>query len=115
MPCGAPSRNDSASPRQCHPLAKRVIGVPGDSLTTKNGIVYVDGLALNEPYVDKACQSGTTSFPANPIKVQDGQAFVMGDNRCDSSDSRRFGAIPQSAVIGRAFLIVWPLGRLHWL
>jgi signal peptidase I len=96
-------------------LIKRVIGLPGDTLTAKDGIVYVDGLALSEPYVDKACQSGTTNFPSKPVTVPDGEAFVMGDNRCDSSDSRRFGAIPDSAVIGRAFLIVWPLGRLHWL
>ena len=96
-------------------LIKRVIGLPGDTLTAKNGIVYVDGLALKEPYVDKGCGSGTTDFPPEPIKVPHGQAFVMGDNRCDSSDSRRFGAIPESAVIGRAFLIIWPLGRLHWL
>jgi signal peptidase I len=96
-------------------LVKRVIGLPGDKLSARNGIVYVDGLALEEPYLDKACQSGTTNFPTKPVTVPDGEAYVMGDNRCDSSDSRRFGAIPDSAVIGRAFLIVWPLGRLHWL
>lgn len=96
-------------------LIKRVVGLPGDTLTARNGIVYVDGLALDEPYLDKECQSGTTNFPLAPLTVPDGQAWVMGDNRCDSSDSRRFGAIADSAVIGRAALIIWPLGRLHWL
>jgi signal peptidase I len=96
-------------------LIKRVIGLPGDTLTARNGIVFVDGLALQEPYLDKACQSGTTNFPTKPVTVPDGEAYVMGDNRCDSSDSRRFGAIADSTVIGRAFLIIWPLGRLHWL
>ena len=95
-------------------LIKRVIGLPGDTLTARKGIVYVDGLALAEPYLDKACRSGTTNFPKS-VTVPDGEAFVMGDNRCDSSDSRRFGAIPDSKVIGRAFMIIWPLGRLHWL
>ncbi|MDQ2749229.1 MAG: signal peptidase I [Actinomycetota bacterium] len=94
-------------------LIKRVIGLPGDTLTARNGVVYIDGLALAEPYVDKECQSGTSVF--TPITVPDGQAFVMGDNRCDSSDSRRFGAIADSDVIGRAAVIIWPLGRLHWL
>ncbi|GEM_PF-610641 len=96
-------------------LIKRVIGVPGDTLTNRNGTVYVNGLALEEPYLNSACKGGTTNFPVQSVTVPVGQAFVMGDNRCDSSDSRRFGAIPDSAVVGRASVIIWPLGRIHWL
>ncbi|MEP7021077.1 MAG: signal peptidase I [Pseudonocardiales bacterium] len=96
-------------------LIKRVIGLPGDTLTARNGIVYIDGLALDEPYLNRACQRGTSNFPKAPVVVPDGQTFVMGDNRCDSSDSRVFGPVPDSMVIGRAFMIIWPLGRLHWL
>jgi len=96
-------------------LIKRVIGLPGDTLTARNGVVYIDGLALEEPYLNHACQSGTINFPQKPVVVPDGQTFVMGDNRCDSTDSRIFGPVPDSTVIGRAFMIIWPLGRLHWL
>lgn len=96
-------------------IIKRVIGLPGDVLSERSGIVYVNGLALEEPYLDPDCKNGTTDFPKASVTVADGQAFVMGDNRCDSSDSRRFGAISDSAVIGRAFVIIWPLGRIHWL
>jgi signal peptidase I len=93
-------------------LVKRVIGLPGESVQAVNGTVFVDGHALAEPYVAKACD-GTSDF--GPTKVPAGEVFVMGDNRCDSSDSRVFGPIATSTIIGRAFVIVWPLPRIHWL
>lgn len=93
-------------------LVKRVIGLPGESVQAVNGTVFVDGHALSEPYVSKACD-GTRDF--GPTKVPAGDVFVMGDNRCDSSDSRVFGPIATSTIIGRAFVIVWPLPRIHWL
>jgi signal peptidase I len=96
-------------------LIKRVIGLPGDVLTTRRGTVYVDGLQLAEPYVNPRCKGGTIGLPSKSVTVRPDTAFVMGDNRCDSSDSRRFGAIPQSSVIGRAFVTIWPFGRIHWL
>jgi signal peptidase I len=94
-------------------LIKRVVGLPGEVLTTRNGVVYIDGLAVDEPYVNAACRGGTKNLPKTI--VPDGTIFVMGDNRCDSADSRTFGAVPESALIGRAFLIIWPFGRIHWL
>ncbi len=54
-------------------------------------------------------------LPAKSVRVPADEAFVIGDNACDSSDSRRFGPIPDSSVIGRAFVTVWPWSRLHWL
>jgi signal peptidase I len=93
-------------------LIKRVVGLPGDRLTEEGGVVYVNGLALVEPYVDKSC-SGTAGL--RPYTVPDNQVFVMGDNRCDSQDSRAFGSVNESAIIGRAFIIIWPLGRIHWI
>ncbi|MDP9116428.1 MAG: signal peptidase I, partial [Actinomycetota bacterium] len=94
-------------------LIKRVIGLPGDVLTEAGGMVYVNGAALEEPYLNVACRSGTQNLTR--ITVPAHQLFVMGDNRCESADSRSFGPIKQSNVIGRAFLIIWPLGRLHYL
>jgi signal peptidase I len=105
-PAGAPT-NEKV-------LIKRVIGLPGDVLTDRNDVIYVDGRPLHEPYLNPAC-AGTQNFPSGPVTVPTDEVYVMGDNRCDSSDSRVFGAIPESSIIGRAFVIVWPLGRLHYL
>lgn len=96
-------------------LIKRVIGLPGDKLTDRKGTVYVNGLELEEPYLNSACKGGTDGLPAKSVTVPDGHAFVMGDNRCDSSDRRRFGPNADSSVIGRAFVIIWPWDRIHWL
>jgi signal peptidase I len=98
---------------------KRVIGVPGDVIVAKNGVVHVNGQPLDEPYAD-----GTTDWPSGlgKIEVPDGMLFVMGDNRANSLDSRYglgirdpdqggVGFIPIDKVIGKAFVIVWPVGR----
>jgi signal peptidase I len=96
-------------------LIKRVIGLPGDLLTDRNGSVFVNGLQLTEPYVNPLCKHGTTGLPAHGARVPAGKLYVMGDNRCDSKDSRAFGPIPESSVQGRAFVIIWPYGRMHYL
>ena len=101
-------------------LIKRVIGLPGDVLTLIGNTVYVNGQQLQEPYINPSC-AGTTTLGAEGThvtqteKVPPGDLFVMGDNRCNSSDSRTFGPIPKSTIIGRAFAIIWPLGRIHYL
>ncbi|HEY2271153.1 MAG TPA: signal peptidase I [Jatrophihabitantaceae bacterium] len=101
-------------------LIKRVIGVAGDRLTLKHGRVFRNGQPLDEPYVNQKCRRGTTDKTGSIHKkayprVPNGEVFVMGDNRCDSEDSRFFGDVPTSDVIGRAFLIIWPVGRIHSL
>ena len=93
-------------------LIKRVIGLPGETVSGHDGKVWIGSRLLQESYVNRACH-GTADF--RPVTVPSGRYFVMGDNRCDSTDSRIFGAIPGSSIIGRAFLIIWPLGRIHWL
>ncbi len=101
-----------AAPSTDADLVKRVIGLPGETVRGSGGTVYVNNRALTEPYVAPACD-GTRDF--DPVTVPAGDVFVMGDNRCDSLDSRIFGPIQQSTIVGRAFVIVWPLGRIHWL
>ncbi len=76
-------------------LIKRVIGVPGETITLRDGHVYVNGLLLDEPYVNKKCGSDPTRPLTGVFRwhIPDGEVFVLGDNRCDSLDSRAFGPI----------------------
>ena len=92
-------------------LIKRVIGLPGETISGQNGQVYIDGRPLAEPWLPKGEQ--TVPFPSTPIPA--GDYFMMGDNRGDSADSRIIGAIPSRLFIGRAFLRVWPLSRIGGL
>jgi signal peptidase I len=93
-------------------LIKRVVGLSGETVRGRDGKVWIGDRLLDEPYVNGVCD-GTQDFA--PVAVPSGDVFVMGDNRCDSTDSRVFGPIKKSSIIGRAFLIIWPLGRIHWL
>jgi signal peptidase I len=92
-------------------LIKRVVGLPGDTLEGKDGSVYVNGHRLREPYLDKGMS--TVNLPSQ--KVPADHIFVMGDNRVNSEDSRVFGAIDQDLVVGRAFVLVWPINQVHLL
>lgn len=101
--------NMPAGPSDPEDLIKRVIGLPGDTLQTKSGKVYVNGRELEEPYLAK----GTETLDIDdPVTVPEGRIWVMGDNRGDSQDSRVFGPVAQDTVVGRAFVIMWPPGRL---
>ena len=82
---------------------KRVIGLPGDTVEVRGGQVWVNGVALDEPYLNQATRTDT---PARV--VQPDHYFVMGDNRNNSSDSRSFGAIAEEVIVGRAWLVYWP-------
>ena len=82
---------------------KRVIGLPGDSIEARDGLVYVNGMALDEPYV------AAPPRYAGAWQVQAEELFVLGDNRNNSSDSQNWGALPTSEVIGKAVLVYWPL------
>jgi signal peptidase I len=93
-------------------LIKRVIGLPGETISGHDGRVFIGTKALNEPYINPSCH-GTTDFA--PVVVPADHYFMMGDNRCNSADSRVFGTIVRSSIVGRAFAIVWPLKHLRWL
>jgi signal peptidase I len=94
-------------------LIKRVIGLPGETIAGKDGQIYIDGKLLNEPWLPRVDQNTTSTFA--PVQIPAGEYFVMGDNRGDSSDSRVFGPIPKSLVVGRAFIKVWPPSRIGTL
>ena len=92
-------------------LIKRVVGLPGERVTVADGRVFIDGVALDEPYLDQGTQGGGRSWVVPPLRV-----FVLGDNRGASRDSRVFGPVPLDQIVGRALFRYWPLsevGVLH--
>jgi signal peptidase I len=92
-------------------FVKRLIGLPGDTVTEKNGgNVYINGKKLNEPYIkpDRRARDSTTGT----WRVPQGEYFFMGDNRGESCDSRRWGSVPRKNLIGKVFATYWPPNRL---
>ena len=89
---------------------KRVIGLPGDTVSARDGTVIVNGEPLDEPYLTQE----TADFPKTNVPA--GELFVMGDNRGNSLDSRfGLGFIPLDKVIGKAEIVIWPPGDLGFL
>lgn len=98
-------------------LIKRVIACEGQTVDLVDGTVYVDGVALDEPYTEGKVSNPLPTTLAGvdityPYTVPDGYIWVMGDNRTNSADSRYFGAIPQTSVSGHAFFIYWPFDHM---
>ena len=102
-------------------LIKRVIGLSGDTVSISDCVVSVNGKQVDEPYLNDydLAQSNLDDRCRVPemaaTTVASGQLFVMGDNRPQSFDSRMFGTVDEDLVVGRAFVIIWPLGSFHWL
>jgi signal peptidase I len=110
--CGGPEVND---------LVKRVIGLPGDFISLSHGYVYVDGKRLNETWLPSVDQGVTDPGPpgnaanlAHPYLVPANNYFVMGDNRTDSCDSRWWGPIPKSLIVGKVVVRIWPLSSIKF-
>jgi signal peptidase I len=103
---------------QGQPYIKRVIGIGGDTVELKGGKVLINGTALLEPYV---YQEDGASQPTDPLigvgkwTIPEGQLFLMGDHRSNSADSREFGPVDITAVIGRAWLRYWPINTFDIL
>ena len=103
-------------------LIKRVLGLPGETLEIRSCIVYIDGVQVDEPYlnpeqtsqIEPSARCGSHTDMA-PIEVSEGMVFVMGDNRVQSFDSRDFGPIDTDKVRGRAFVVIWPASAWAWL
>jgi len=92
-------------------LVKRVIGIPGDHLTSRGNTIYVNGKKLDEkwPHTEPLGQAiGNVTVPKNNY-------FMMGDNHSDSCDSRMWGTVPRSDIIGKAFVRIWPLRRIGFI
>ncbi len=90
---------------------KRVIALPGERVEAHSGRVFVDGRELVEPYLP----ADTTTSDFTAVVVPPDTVWVLGDNRGSSADSRIFGPVPESTVVGRAFVRVWPLGHTSFL
>lgn len=89
---------------------KRIIGMPGDTISVKAGKVYLNGQMLNEEYLADTVQTGSGSFlgEGEQYVVPEGMYFVFGDNRPHSSDSRAWGPITKKVMTGRAWVVYWP-------
>jgi signal peptidase I len=86
------------------PLVKRVIGLPGETIEIKKGQVFIDGVLLEEPYLNEVPRQNY-----GPVEIPNTYIFVLGDNRGASNDSRYFGPVPIERIIGKAWFSYWPL------
>lgn len=89
---------------------KRIIGLPGETVQIKDGIIYINGKELKESYGREVIQDPKKA--ANEIKLGDDEYFVLGDNRNHSADSREIGNIKRSDIMGRAWIRIWPLEKI---
>ena len=106
---GDPARGDvvvfnSPSPSGPPVLIKRIIGLPGETVKIEGGKVYINDKLLTESYISVT----TTTTKYNPCTLGDNEYFVMGDNRHNSSDSRSWGKLDRSMMIGKTWLRIWP-------
>lgn len=101
---------------------KRVIGLPGDSITYDDDVLYINGEAIDEPYLQEYKNSAThlpltENFTLNEVTgydvVPENHIFVLGDNRQYSRDSRHIGVIPYNEVVGNAKFVFWPLTEIR--
>jgi len=100
-----PSRDEDA-------LIKRVIGLPGDIVDLRDGAVVLNGARLDEPYIHEL--STSCGSYCQPFTLGPDQYFLLGDNRLNSLDSRSFGPIPASQIVGRVVLRYWPLEQVEF-
>ena len=106
-----PGRGDVVlfrAPGDGAPTIKRVVGLPGDTVAVRDGVLFVNGEKKREGYVDYGL---TDSTFLGPTGVPEGHVYLMGDNRANSLDSRSYGPVPEADLLGKVPLRVWPLDR----
>ena len=96
--------------RHSDPLIKRVVGLPGETIEIRDGHVYINGRVLQEPYLQQL-----TYGNAGPHVIAPEYVFVLGDNRGASNDSRSFGEVKLSNIVGHAWFRYWPLDEAGFL
>ena len=84
-------------------FVKRVIGVPGDRVSIRNGQVFLNGNRLEEPYITSRGGSD-----ADVVELEEKEYFVLGDNRRGSNDSRNWGPVPEEYILGKVWMVYWP-------
>ena len=92
-------------------FVKRVVGLPGDRISIRDGHVVRDGIPEKDSYIFPCDGAGECNFPQT-ITVPRGDYYMMGDNRPDSDDSRFWGPVPRAWIIGKAFFTYWPPNRI---
>ena len=89
-------------------FVKRLVGLPGDQIEERRGVIFVNGKRLREPYIQRGHRGrGNGSWRVPPRHY-----FMLGDNRAGSCDSRRWGAVPRENLVGPVFAVYWPPGRI---
>lgn len=91
-------------------FVKRVVGLPGEEVEVRNGMVYIDGVFLEEPYLLERDRS-----TAGPTLLKEREYYVIGDNRRNSRDSRTWGPVPEENVRGKVWLVYWPFSQVQLL
>ncbi len=100
-------------------LVKRVIGLPGETISLSGGRVYINGHVLPEPWLPQATRTETFPGPTDqsfslhhPYRIPADEVYVMGDNRTESCDSRYWGPVNESTIVGKVDVRIWPPSRL---
>jgi signal peptidase I len=113
-----PPTEDCAGPPVAD-LVKRVIGLPGETISLSGGNVFINGRLLAEPWLPSSVHGVTHPGPStepyalhHPYRIPSGDVYVMGDNRTLSCDSRYWGPVAESTIVGKVDLRIWPLSRL---
>src|SRR5271156_4792408 len=113
-----PPDEDCAGPPVAD-LVKRVIGLPGETISLQDGSVYINGRLLPEPFLPADLRTDTYPGPSkhdyalhHAYRIPTGDVFVMGDNRPESCDSRYWGPIRESTIVGKVDMRIWPLSRI---
>ena len=91
-------------------FVKRVVGLPGEQVELRNGVVYLDGVPLEELYL-----TARDSTTLAPLALGKKEYYVLGDNRASSNDSRAWGPVPEENVLGKVWVVYWPLSQFQLL